>query len=101
MDVIKKINKKDLAKLLKEWGQDFSVFVPSQETGTVQMTIWQGQGIDSLDWYRNTVIPPKDSILPIMEEMFSFALSRSQRSFWYHSSMTIFCPQARMALLTS
>ena len=73
MGVIKKINKKDLFKLLKEWSQDFTVFVPSQETGTVQMTIWQGQGIDFLDWYRNTVIPPKDSILPIMEEMFSFA----------------------------
>ncbi len=73
MGDIKKISKKDLAKLLNEWGQDFTVFVPSKESGTTRMTAWQGQDIYSLDWYRNTVIPPKDSILPIMEKMFSFA----------------------------
>ena len=72
MSVIKKINKKELARLLDEWSQDFTVFVPSQETGTAQMVIWLGQEADFLDWYRNTVIPSKDSVLPIMEEMFSF-----------------------------
>jgi sulfhydrogenase subunit beta (sulfur reductase) len=73
MDDIKKINKKELTKLLNDWSRQFSVFVPSQESGTARMSAWQGQDIGSLDWYRNTVIPPKDIILPIMEEMFSFA----------------------------
>jgi len=73
MNDIKKINKKDLTKLLNEWRREFTVSVPSQESGTAQMVIWQGQDIDSLSWYRNTVIPPKDIILPLMEEMFSFA----------------------------
>ncbi len=76
MSVIKKISKKELSRLLDEWSQDFTVFVPSQETGTAQMVIWLGQDADFANWYRNTVIPPKDSILPIMEEMFSFNKDR-------------------------
>ena len=72
MTDIKKISKGDLAKLLKEWSQHFTVFTPSRESGTTQMAVWQGQDTDFINWYRNTVIPPKDSILPGMEEMFYF-----------------------------
>ncbi len=68
---VKKINKKDLARLLDQWSQEFTVLVPSKETGT-EMAVWQGQDTGFLVWYRNTVIPPKVGILPLMEKMFSF-----------------------------
>ncbi len=68
----KKINKRDIAKLPNEWCREFSVLVPSRESGTVAMTRWDGKDIGFLDWYRNTVVPPRDSFLPLIEEMFSF-----------------------------
>jgi sulfhydrogenase subunit beta (sulfur reductase) len=68
----KKVSKKDIAKLLGEWGQQFSVFAPSRESGVAAMAEWDGQDTSFLNWYRNTVVPPKASFLPPMEEMFRF-----------------------------
>jgi ferredoxin len=68
----KKISKKDIVKLLSEWSQQFAVFVPSKESGVATMANWDGKDTSFLDWYRNTVIPPKASFLPLMEEMFHF-----------------------------
>jgi len=68
----KKINKKDIAKLLEQWSQQFTVFVPSKESGVATMLKWDGKDTSFLDWYRNTVVPPKASFLPPMEEMFRF-----------------------------
>lgn len=36
------------------------------------MTRWDGKDISFLDWYRNTVIPPKNNFLRNMEKIFSF-----------------------------
>jgi ferredoxin len=68
----KKVSKKDIAKLLGEWGQQFSVFAPSRESRVAAMAEWDGQDTSFLDWYRNTVVPPKASFLPPMEAMFRF-----------------------------
>jgi sulfhydrogenase subunit beta (sulfur reductase) len=68
----KKISKKDIASLLSLWSQQFTIFVPSIENGVATMAKWDGKDASFLDWYRNTVIPPKASFLPTMEEMFHF-----------------------------
>ncbi len=68
----KKINKKDIAKLLHQWSQEFTVFVPSRENGVAKLARWDGKDTSFLDWYRNTVEPAKANFLPPMEEMFSF-----------------------------
>jgi ferredoxin len=68
----KKVSKKDIAQLLKEWSQQFAVLAPSRESGVAQMAEWDGQNTSFLEWYRNTVVPPKASFLPTMEEMFRF-----------------------------
>jgi ferredoxin len=68
----KKVSKNDIAKLLGEWGQQFTVFAPSRESGVAAMAEWDGQDTSFLDWYRNTVVPPKASFLPPMEAMFRF-----------------------------
>ena len=68
----KKIKKQDLAQLLSQWSQEFSLFVPSRTSGPAEMTEHDGQDTGFLGWYRNTIIPPKASFLPHMEEMFSF-----------------------------
>ncbi len=68
----KKINKKDIAKLLTKWSQGFTVFVPSKESGVAIMSKWDGKDTSFLDWYRNTVEPAKANFFPSMEEMFSF-----------------------------
>ena len=68
----KKINKKDIGKLLNEWSQEFTVFVPSKESGVATMSKWDGTDTSFLDWYRNTVVPPKASCFPPVEKMFSF-----------------------------
>jgi len=70
----KKINKKDIGKLLSQWSKEFTVFVPSKD-GEATMAEWDGKDISFLDWYRNTVVPPKASFFPAMEEMFSFQKS--------------------------
>jgi ferredoxin len=68
----KKINKRDVVKLLNQWSQEFDVFVPSKESGVATMAKWDGKDTSFLDWYRNTVIAPKSNFLPAMEEMFKF-----------------------------
>jgi len=72
----KKINKKDIGKLLSRWSQQFTVLAPSIESGAAIMAEWDGKDTSFLDWYRNTVIPPKANFLPPMEEMFSFQKDR-------------------------
>jgi len=75
----KKINKKDLGNLLNQWSKDYTILVPSKEYDTAEFQ----DGIEAsilktpnsalnLDWYRNTVKPPKASFLPPVEEMFRF-----------------------------
>jgi sulfhydrogenase subunit beta (sulfur reductase) len=68
----KKLSKKDIAQLLKTWSQQFAVLAPSRASGVVEMAEWDGKDTSFLDWYRNTVVPPKASFLPPMEEMFRF-----------------------------
>jgi len=68
----RKIKKKDIGKLLNKWSQDFTVFVPSKENGIATMSKWDGKDTSFLNWYRNTVVPPKANLLPNMEKMFSF-----------------------------
>ena len=68
----KKISKKDIAQLLKAWSQQFAVLAPSRASGVAAMAEWDGKDTGFLDWYRNTVVPPKASFLPPMEEMFRF-----------------------------
>src|SRR4030042_6914412 len=68
----KKINKKDIAKLLNQWSRDFAVFAPSRESGVATIARWDGKDTGFLDWYRNTVVAPKANFLPQMEEMFRF-----------------------------
>jgi len=68
----KKVSKKDITKLLSQWSQQFTVLVPSKESGVAEMAEWDGKDTSFLDWYRNTVVPPKASFLPPMEEMFHF-----------------------------
>jgi sulfhydrogenase subunit beta (sulfur reductase) len=68
----KKVSKKDIAKLLNQWRQEFAVFAPSRESGVATMAKWEGKDTGFLDWYRNTVVPPKSNFLPQMEEMFNF-----------------------------
>jgi len=67
----RKIGKKDIVKLLNQWSQEFAVFAPSMETGVATMAKWDGKNT-TLDWYRNTVIPPKANFLPPLEEMLRF-----------------------------
>ncbi len=69
---MKKIKKQDLAKLLDQWQKEFTVFVPSRESGVAEMVVWDGKDAGFLDWYRNTVIPPKANFLLNMEKLFSF-----------------------------
>jgi sulfhydrogenase subunit beta (sulfur reductase) len=68
----KKVAKKDIAKLLEEWRQQFAVFAPSREDGVAAFAEWDGNDVSFLDWYRNTVVPPKAGLFPPMEEMFRF-----------------------------
>jgi ferredoxin len=68
----KKIKKEGIAKLLTEWAQEFTVFIPSREEGVAKWAGWDGKDGGFLDWYRNTVVPPKALFLPPMETMFSF-----------------------------
>jgi ferredoxin len=68
----KKVSKKDIAKLLETWSQQFTVLAPSRESGVAKMAEWDGKDTSFLDWYRNTVVPPKAGFLPTMEEMFRF-----------------------------
>jgi len=66
------INKKDIEKLLAEWSQNFTVYVPSRENEEVKFTKWDGEDTSFLDWYRNTLISAKASFFPLQEELFHF-----------------------------
>lgn len=68
----KKIKKRDIARLLDELSGKFSVFVPSRAQGVSRWSQWDGEDLSFLDWYRNTVVPPKALFFPPMEEMFRF-----------------------------
>jgi sulfhydrogenase subunit beta (sulfur reductase) len=70
---MKKVAKKDIAGLLEEWRKDFTVFVPSREHGVAEMVVWDGRDTQFLDWYRNTVVPPKSRFLLNLEKMFGFS----------------------------
>lgn len=69
---MKKIAKGDIARLLKEWSADFSVFVPSRRDGVTEWARWDGEDTGFLDWYVNTTVPPKALFLPPHEVMFRF-----------------------------
>jgi len=69
---MKKVKKQDIGKLLSQWQKEFTVFVSSKESGVAEMTPWDGKDTGFLDWYRNTVIPPKANFLPNMEKIFGF-----------------------------
>lgn len=68
----KRISKKDIAKLLSEWKQEYTVFAPWRDGGATKWAEWDGEDTGFLDWYRNTVIGPKAIFQPPMEQMFSF-----------------------------
>ncbi len=68
----KKISKKDIGKLLSQWRQQFTVFVPSRESGIATMAEWDGKDTSPMDWYRNTIVPAKANFFPPAEPMFSF-----------------------------
>jgi len=72
MNKSRKINKKDLGKLLSQWSQEFTLFAPSRENGIAMWAKWDGKDTSFLDWYRNTVIPAKACFFPSQEKMFSF-----------------------------
>ena len=57
---------------MNQWSQEFDVFVPSKEGDSSKMIRWDGTDTSFLEWYRNTVIPPKACLFPGMEEMFRF-----------------------------
>jgi len=67
-----KISQKDIVKLLSQWGKEFTVLVPSKESGVGKIAAWDGKDTGFLEWYRNTVIPAKASLFPPVEEMFTF-----------------------------
>jgi sulfhydrogenase subunit beta (sulfur reductase) len=69
---MKKIKKQNVARLLEEWQQEFTVFVPSQASGVSQMAVWDGKDLAFLERNRNTVIPPKANFLPAIQKMFGF-----------------------------
>jgi sulfhydrogenase subunit beta (sulfur reductase) len=71
----KKVAKKDIAQLLKGWSQQFKVLAPSRASGVAELAPWDGKDTSFLEWYRNTVIPPKASFFPPMEPMFRFSKS--------------------------
>ena len=75
----KKINKKNIAKLLEDWSKEFALFVPSRENSIATIVKWDGQDTSFLDWHRNTFIPPKALFLPPLEEMLSF--KKDQQSY--------------------
>ena len=67
-----KISKRDIGKLLSQWSQQFTVFVPSRESGVAMLAQWNGKDTSFMDWYRNTVISPRASFSPSAEPMFTF-----------------------------
>ena len=69
---MKKISKNKLGNLLDQWQKAYTVYAPLRENGMSRMAEWDGRDTSFLEWYRNTVIPPKNNFLPNMEKMFDF-----------------------------
>ncbi|MBI4285610.1 MAG: 4Fe-4S dicluster domain-containing protein [Chloroflexi bacterium] len=70
--MFKKIGHSEIAKLLSEWSKESTVLVPTRADGVTTWAKWDGRDVSFLDWYRNTVVPPKSFLLPMLEEMFRF-----------------------------
>ncbi|MFC1937385.1 4Fe-4S dicluster domain-containing protein [Chloroflexota bacterium] len=70
--MVKKINKTDIAGILEQWNKEFEVFVPTREGDISKMALWDRSDASFLDWYRNTIIPARSSLLPVFEAMFRF-----------------------------
>ena len=68
----KKINKKELGKLLNQWSQNFAILVPARDGNDSRMAPWDGEDTSFLDWYRNTTISARAAFQPFYEEMFRF-----------------------------
>ncbi|MBT9160247.1 MAG: 4Fe-4S dicluster domain-containing protein [Dehalococcoidia bacterium] len=84
----KLVRKKDIGSVLHQWSKDYTIFVPCNEGDTAftvhgsRLTVyglWDGSDIN-LDWYRNTVTPPKANFLPPLEEMFRFQKGKEGHS---------------------
>ncbi len=105
----KKVNKKDTGKLLEQWAKEYSVYVPTAEKDSTEMKKWDGKDTSFLDWYRNTRIPPKSVLFPIIEEMFHYAKDKEGYHIETPASVTekklIFgirpCDAAALTLLDS
>jgi ferredoxin len=69
---MKKVKKQEIGRLLSQWQQEHTVAAPSRESGTPELALWDGRDTAFLDWYRNTVVPPKEFFLPSVEKLFGF-----------------------------
>jgi sulfhydrogenase subunit beta (sulfur reductase) len=70
---MKKVAKKDIAGVLAKWQQDYTVLVPSRDSGVAEMVVWDGRDTAFLDRYRNTVVPPKANFFLNVEKLFGFS----------------------------
>lgn len=68
----KLVFKQDLGKLLEQWARVYRVLVPLREKESTHFARWDGKDTSFLAWYRNTAIPPKESFLPNLEELFRY-----------------------------
>ena len=60
----KKINKKELGRLLSQWSQQFAVLTPSRDDNGSRMAPWDGEDTGFLDWYRNTTVSARAVFQP-------------------------------------
>ncbi|MBA7661877.1 Anaerobic sulfite reductase subunit A [subsurface metagenome] len=89
----KKINKKELGKLLSQWSQQFAVLTPTRDGNGSRMAPWDGEDTGFLDWYRNTTVSARAVFQPFAEEMFRF----QKDGDGYHIEAT--APEDRKRLL--
>jgi len=68
----RKIGKKDIARLLSQWSEEFTVFVPARENSVSAVARWDGEDTSFLDWYRNTIVSAKSNFFPPAEKLFHF-----------------------------
>ncbi|MBG7617065.1 MAG: 4Fe-4S dicluster domain-containing protein [Chloroflexi bacterium] len=73
MSITNIIAKKELEKLLKEWGENYGVFLPTRQGNYTNITRWDGNAVKLEDWYDNTDNPAKTVILPRYEKLFSYS----------------------------
>ncbi len=67
-----KLKRDKLANFLRKFSPNFSLFTPSRSEGATAYNPWDGEDLDFLNWYRNTLRPPKALFFPSFEEMFRF-----------------------------